>query len=349
MKHERSIFFAISLIAALLLTNASFAAQKVFNADFENDTVGDPPILSPSGDPPGDYMRISTQPNSSALVVSADVVFPTQSLENKTGDEENIFFYSFPDPSFGPYTSGRYEISWTTSLSEPAALNGGPLIGPQYNGAHTFAVFYWPGDNSIRVTDSPSGLITTSATYQVGVAQAFKLIFDLDLGTVDLYIDEILTEQGLSLRNSAGFDRIAMSVGRSNGVRIDDIMIIKDPEDSLINVEIDIKPGSDPNCININSHGVIPVAINGSEDFSVYDIDVESLSFGGLTVRIRGKRGPLCSVEDWNEDGHSDLVCRFEDDPDNWAPGGDYATLTGTLIDGTSFEGTDSICIVPHK
>lgn len=114
-----------------------------------------------------------------------------------------------------------------------------------------------------------------------------------------------------------------------------------------INVNIDIKPGSDPNCFNINGHGVIPVAINGSEDFFVDDIDVESLSLGGLVVRLRGNRGPLCSIEDWNEDGYSDLVCHFEDDPDNWTPGGGSATLTGTLFDGTSFEGTDSICVVP--
>lgn len=114
-----------------------------------------------------------------------------------------------------------------------------------------------------------------------------------------------------------------------------------------INVSIDIKPGSDPNCFNINGHGVIPVAINGSEDFSVYDIDVDTLSLGGLAVRFRGNRGPLCSIEDWNEDGHSDLVCHFDDDPDNWTPGGGSATLTGNLFDGTPFEGTDSICVVP--
>jgi hypothetical protein len=31
-------------------------------------------------------------------------------------------------------------------------------------------------------------------------------------------------------------------------------------------VGIDIKPGSDPNCFNINGHGVIPVAILGSSE-----------------------------------------------------------------------------------
>ncbi len=55
-------------------------------------------------------------------------------------------------------------------------------------------------------------------------------------------------------------------------------------------VDIDIKPGSDPNCFNINGHGVILVAILGSETFDVTLVDPLSLSFGGLNVRVRGKR-----------------------------------------------------------
>jgi len=114
-----------------------------------------------------------------------------------------------------------------------------------------------------------------------------------------------------------------------------------------VEIDIDIKPGSDPNCFNINGHGVIPVAINGNAEFNVYDIDVGTLLFGGLQVRIRGNKGPLCSIEDWNDDGHLDMVCHFEDDPGNWTEGDSTATLTGSLLDGTAIEGTDTICIVP--
>jgi hypothetical protein len=116
---------------------------------------------------------------------------------------------------------------------------------------------------------------------------------------------------------------------------------------SIVDVEIDVKPGSDPNCFNLNGHGVIPVAINGRPDFDVYDIDVNTVLFDGLAVRVRGNRGPLCSIEDWNTDGFLDMVCHFEDDPANWVGGGSTATLTGNLLDGTPFEGTDDICIVP--
>jgi hypothetical protein len=78
-------------------------------------------------------------------------------------------------------------------------------------------------------------------------------------------------------------------------------------------VTIDIKPGSDPNCFNINSHGVIPVAILGSDSFDVTEIAQESLSFGGLEVRVRGNKGPLCRVDYSDGDEYLDLVCQFED------------------------------------
>ena len=124
----------------------------------------------------------------------------------------------------------------------------------------------------------------------------------------------------------------------------------------VVEVAIDIKPGSDPNCFNVDGNGVIPVAVLGSSDFAVNDVDIDSLSFAGLNVRVRGNDASQCSVEDVSgdftspegaPDGHSDLVCQFIDDPDRWLPDNGTAKLTGELIDGTPFEGTDSICIVP--
>lgn len=116
---------------------------------------------------------------------------------------------------------------------------------------------------------------------------------------------------------------------------------------AITNVEIDIKPGSYPNCFNENGHGVVPVAVVGSADFDVSQIDQSTLFFGGLEVRVRGNSNPMCSLTDINDDGTWDMVCQFEDDSNLWAPGDGEATLSGKLLDGTEFEGTDSICIVP--
>ncbi len=117
---------------------------------------------------------------------------------------------------------------------------------------------------------------------------------------------------------------------------------------SATEVDIDIKPGSDPNCFNVNGHGVIPVAILGSDTFDANSIDSSTLLFGGLAVRVRGKKGPLCGLEYSNEDSYLDLVCHFEDDADAWEPVSESeASLEGELLDGTAFTGTDSICVVP--
>jgi len=125
-----------------------------------------------------------------------------------------------------------------------------------------------------------------------------------------------------------------------------------------VQVTIDIKPGSFPNCFNSNGHGVIPVAILGSDTFDVTQIDVSTLGFGGLDVRVKGNGNPQCSFEDVSgdftspegaPDGYLDLVCQFVDDASAWTPDDGTATLTGELLDGTPIEGSDSICIVPPE
>ena len=132
---------------------------------------------------------------------------------------------------------------------------------------------------------------------------------------------------------------------------IDDICFYTD----TISVDIDIKPGSYPNCFNLNGKGVIPVAILGSSDFDVTDIVIdETLNFAGLAVRVRGKKGPLCHYEDVSgdfaypegaPDGYIDLVCQFEDDPVFWDAGNSSAVVKGYLSDKTPFRGSDEICI----
>jgi hypothetical protein len=128
---------------------------------------------------------------------------------------------------------------------------------------------------------------------------------------------------------------------------------------NVTTVEIDIQPGSDANCVNINGNGVIPVAILGSAAFDVTEVDVASLKFAGLDVRVKGSGLPQCALEDvsgdftspeGSPDGYLDLVCQFVDDPAHWSPDDGTAKLTGHLhpeFGDTPIEGTDSICIVP--
>ena len=119
---------------------------------------------------------------------------------------------------------------------------------------------------------------------------------------------------------------------------------------TVIHVMIDIKPGDLQNCINNSGHGVIPVAILGSADFDVTQIDPATVQMEGLSIKTTGKKNkPLVHIEDVNGDGFDDLMFQIEDSKGVFTESSSVATVTGALLDGTSFEGTDKICIVPKK
>ncbi len=115
----------------------------------------------------------------------------------------------------------------------------------------------------------------------------------------------------------------------------------------VLNVDIDIKPGSDPNAINNDGNGVIPVAILGSETFDVSQILADTITLEGLALKTVGKADKLLyHYEDVNADGFEDLVVQIQDEDGVFEPGEGEATVTGSLVDGRTFTGTDSIIVV---
>jgi hypothetical protein len=121
------------------------------------------------------------------------------------------------------------------------------------------------------------------------------------------------------------------------GVTIDDIEFTGE-------LNIDIKPGSYPNCFNSKGHGVIPVAILGSEEFDVTIIDPFSVELDGQPVRVKGKSGKAGSYEDVNDDGFVDLIVQIEDE-DVYSPEDTIGTIIAYSYEGVYFTGQDSICI----
>ncbi len=109
--------------------------------------------------------------------------------------------------------------------------------------------------------------------------------------------------------------------------------------DITVNVDIDIKPNSDPNSVNPKSMGLVPVAILGSDTFDVSDVDVTTLTFGldGATPAHGGH------LEDVNDDGFTDLVTHYKQKETGITKGDTEACLTGETFDATPIEGCDSI------
>jgi hypothetical protein len=118
----------------------------------------------------------------------------------------------------------------------------------------------------------------------------------------------------------------------------------------LAEADVDVKPGSDINPLNLRSKGVLPVAILGSEELDVTLIDPASLLLNGVAA-LRW------SYEDvWGSgempDGYEDLTLKFSTQDIAASLGnvsrGDFVVLTleGTLIDGTPIIGEEMVWIV---
>ena len=142
---------------------------------------------------------------------------------------------------------------------------------------------------------------------------------------------------------------------------------------------LDIKPGSCPNPFNVklfdyvggdneNKGGVLPVAIVGSDEFDVYDVDVTTVRLEGVCPLSTGigyedvsrpvVDGYVCQCTSEGPDGYLDLTMKFNSldiaaailalDPPML---GDrmMLTMSGELMDGRSFTATDCIVLVGEK
>jgi Ca-activated chloride channel family protein len=114
-------------------------------------------------------------------------------------------------------------------------------------------------------------------------------------------------------------------------------------------VDIDIKPGSDPNSINCqNLNEVIAVAILTTDEFDVSEVDHTTVTFEGATPKdINKKTGETRrKEEDVDFDGDIDLVFHFHNGETNLTCASTEGTLVGFTYDGTPIEGTDAVRMV---
>lgn len=130
----------------------------------------------------------------------------------------------------------------------------------------------------------------------------------------------------------------------------------------VLSVPLDIKPQGCPSVLNTKNKGLLPVAILGTTDFDVNDIDVSTVQLEGFfplrynfeDVATPFNGGSLDDCSDCTQngpDGLSDLTLKYDTQSVLAAIGevnnGNCIrfTITGNLWDGTPFEGTDLVFI----
>lgn len=124
-------------------------------------------------------------------------------------------------------------------------------------------------------------------------------------------------------------------------------------------IAIDVKPGNEQNNINLNSKGVVPVAVLTTEQFDAATLDPATALFAGAAP-------DHWSLEDVDGDGDDDIIFHFRTQELDLDQGSTEATLTAQLASapltsqvetmsavqssgGTVVSGTDAVKIVSGK
>lgn len=166
---------------------------------------------------------------------------------------------------------------------------------------------------------------------------------------------------------SSGEHTIEIIYGGSiadSGHDIDYIQLVSTKR-CLVPVEVDVKPGSCPNPLNVKSKGVLPVALLGTDGFDVRDVDVASLRLADVApirsaledvatalAPLEEKEECYLDCNDLGPDEFEDLTLKFDRQEivaSLWdVEDGECVVLEliGNLKDGTPIVGEDVILIL---
>ncbi len=271
------------------------------------------------------------------------------------------------DPESDPLTIDSFAQGASGTV---AAAEGGLTYTPNagFSGTDTFTYVISDGHNhtatatvTVTVNKAPVAAPDAGQT-EVGMAITIPVLAnDLD-GDGDALIimgvgaaangsAAVNTDGTVTYTPNAGFagqDEFSYVISDGKGgASTAEVFIVTNPK----NVLIDIKPGGNPNNINLGSNGVVPIAILSTASFDATTVDPATVSMAGAGVAVRGKANRyLASNQDVNADGRLDLVLQVETenlDPSQLQNG--YATVVGTTLAGVPIIGTDSIILVPPK
>ena len=205
--------------------------------------------------------------------------------------------------------------------------------------SHKNYVIYWYDYKS-----RSGGLVDTSIIRTSG-QHTLKLGMR-ENGTVDYWIDDVRVWNTNNI-NPESFEDIYLAAQASTGTFIDyQVGIDYRAPKSAVDISIDIKPGVNPNNINLKSKGVVPVAILTTETFDATTVDPLSVEFGPDAATETHGKG---HIEDVDEDGDLDLLLHFKTQELKLDKNSTEATLTltGITYDGHAIIGRDRVNIVP--
>jgi len=237
---------------------------------------------------------------------------------------------------------------------------------------HEFGLWGW-SDSNAGYTDLTSADASHVVSYHTSNLTNPTTSWDADYGQLYYNSDACAPTDGvehighihLTVENDAGLGAVYLLVPAGSDPHVGFDSISFDFAD--LTVPVDIKPMSCPNPINVDQNGVVPIAILGTADFDVTQIDpstvrlegVEPLRWAYEDVTTPHQRDTsVVDAYDCNvlgPDGFTDLTFKFKQKELAAALGTvndrDVLVLhvTGQLKDGTEFNGDDVVIILSKQ
>ncbi|TSC89608.1 MAG: cartilage oligomeric matrix protein [Parcubacteria group bacterium Gr01-1014_3] len=236
-----------------------------------------------------------------------------------------------------------------TEVQMPARINGGPARIDFYELPSMSAfpddpaavlIGSYPTTEPGDLDNFPTVVETSASPLQLRANQPYALVIEVPNvqgGVFDIRASDSIDAYPagrLMLRRSYGWDYFP---GNDLTFRL--------LGSTVLNVAIDIKPGSYPNSVNTGSNGNIPVAILSSQDFDAPgSVDISSLTFGKIGNELSLKK---CSgSEDVNMDNRLDLICHFYTARAGFQVGDTVGVLKGKTNSNNAIRGEDLVRIV---
>jgi subtilisin family serine protease len=201
----------------------------------------------------------------------------------------------------------------------------------------------WLGVELDAVESAPNGYGARVTLVADGRVQTREILYSpVEPWQVHFGLGDATIVSVLEVRWSSGVVGIRRDVAVNQRIRVNEGVLCPDLQGGQCpTVEIDIDPDTDENLINLNSGGLLRVAILGSESFDISSIDVTRTFFASGRAAAAHKQGG--HVEDVNGDGLFDLVSHYRI-PEAGIESGDVeACLRGQMLDRTPFTGCDRI------
>ncbi len=274
----------------------------------------------------------------------------TENRDDSTFDPEDKHVLGAPNREDEP----SYDVLIVNG--KPQIVSPLPIKDPSAN----YGIWFdRDGCDPTQVWAAPNGqTYNTQGSYQIQVTYHYDT--DLKLGTMFATINSIQTGFYANdvTNNQPEYYPVGKSIsGDLKGLKVFVKLSVPDTSyDTVkvtsltvtgvlatISVKIDIKPGSDPNSINLKSKGVVPVAL-------LTDESLDATTVNPKTVVFAGAKPVRWTIEDVDGDGDLDMLFHFRTQDLKLDGKSTEATLTGNIADtGQPIQGTDTVRIVPQS